>query len=297
MRMPRQNSVSTIADTTEAIIIVGIVRNIASTMTKDMRRLASAFSQFEKIDWFVVESGSTDKSSELLEEISKRDFNFKFVGLTSDETLSRTENMALARNVYLDYLRRNDLFKKYRFVVIADFNNLNNRVDTSAVLSCFEQLSWDVVTANQSGKYYDIWALRHTIWSPNDCWEQHAFFRKYTKFPERAVTFSLRARMLKIPRDSEWINVDSAFGGLAIYKSSLFSSTAKYAGKTDSGKRICEHVPFHEALVASGAQIFINPRFVNTRSTDHSRRLSIMFTLARVVRYIFKINTRLKSRR
>jgi hypothetical protein len=292
MSKPGQNLFSIEADTTEAIIIVGIVRDIASTMTKDMRRLETAFSRFGKIDWFVVESGSTDTSGELLTRISKENPNFKFIELINSETLSRTENMALARNAYLDYLRHNNLFERYKFVVIADFNNLNNRIDASSVQSCFEQTSWDVVTANQSGKYYDAWALRHPIWSPNDCWEQHAFFRKYTKFPERAITYSLRARMLRIPKNSEWIKVDSAFGGLAIYKSNLFGTTAKYVGKTDLGNRICEHVPFHEALVESGAQIFINPRFINAKSTDHSRRLSLIYTLPRIMRYVLKINSR-----
>ncbi len=289
MRKPVLNSIATGANTGEAIIIVGIVRNIASTIHKDIQRLNLAFSQFEKIDWFLVESGSTDSSKEILERLSTQNSNFRFTQLKHDADLSRTENMALARNAYLEYLRRDKMFNEYKFVVIADFNSLNNKIDSSAVLSCFEQSSWDVVTANQSGKYYDSWALRHPLWSPNDCWEQHAFFRKYTKFPEKAITYSFRSRMLKIPKASEWIEVDSAFGGLAIYRSSLFGLIAQYAGKTDLGNKVCEHVPFHAALKANGARIFINPRFINTRATDHSRRLSIIFTFLRIIRYPFNL--------
>jgi len=288
MRKPVLNSIATSANTGEAIIVVGIVRNIASTIHKDIQRLNLAFSQFEKIDWFLVESGSNDSSKEILEQLSIQNSNFKFTHVKHDEKLSRTENMASARNAYLEYLRRDKKFNEYKFVVIADFNNLNNKLDSSAVISCFEQSFWDVVTANQSGKYYDAWALRHPLWSPNDCWEQHAFFRKYTKFPENAITYSFRSRMLKIPRDSEWIEVDSAFGGLAIYKSSLFDSTAEYIGKADLGHRVCEHVSFHAALKANGARIFINPGFINARATDHSRRISATFTIFRILRYPFK---------
>jgi glycosyltransferase involved in cell wall biosynthesis len=290
MGKPLLKTTKTKADTSEAIIIVGIVRNIASTIDKDIQRLTSAFSHFENIDWYLVESGSTDSSKDALGKLSASNPNFNFTQLELEKNLSRTENMALARNAYLEYLRKDRLFKNYRFVVVADFNSLNDRISSAAVQSCFEKSTWDVVTANQSGKYYDSWALRHPLWSPNDCWEQHEFFRKYTKFPERAITYSLRSRMIKIPRNSEWIKVDSAFGGLAIYKAELFGSAAKYVGKTDSGRKICEHVPFHSTLVAHGAQIFINPRLINTRLTDHTRRLSVIFTVLRICRYTFKLN-------
>jgi hypothetical protein len=179
-------------------------------------------------------------------------------------------------------------------VAIADFNNLNNKLTATAIESCFVNNSWDVVSANQRGRYYDVWALRHPQWSPNDCWEQHAFYRKYMKFPESAITFSMRSRMLRIPRDEAWIEVDSAFGGLAIYKSSILNSNAKYSGITSEGKRICEHVPFNLALKAKGARIFVNPALINTRITDHSRRLSLLFTLLRISRY--PLNQIMKNR-
>ena len=37
--------------------------------------------------------------------------------------------------------------------------------------SCWQYQNWDVFTANTSDIYYDIWALRHNNWSPNDCWQ------------------------------------------------------------------------------------------------------------------------------
>ncbi len=297
MRESSFDSVAIDDDTNETVIIVGIVRNIAGTITKDIQRLTAAFAYFKYIDWFLVESGSTDTSKAALAEISIENSDFKFTELQYDESLTRTENMALARNTYLDYLRKDNMFKNYKYIVIADFNNLNNKINLKAVESCFEKTSWDVVTANQSGRYYDAWALRHPLWSPNDCWEQHAFFRKYTKFPERAITYSLRSRMLRIPLDSEWIKVESAFGGLAIYKSKLLGTSAKYAGKTDLSNNVCEHVPFHATLVENGAQIYINPKFVNTRTTDHSRRLSTIFTVLRVFRYSLKINSIIRRRK
>lgn len=271
-----------------SIIVVGIVREIEKSFDKDFQRLSKAFGKFSSIDWHVVESGSRDASVAVLEDYTKKLENFSFQHLEHQSTLSRTENMAIARNAYLDYLRADSRLDNYEYVIMADFDNLNNRLTAKAVESCFGKDSWDIVTANQKGRYYDAWALRHPLWSPNDCWEQHAFYRKYTKFPESAITFSMRSRMLKIPKNSDWVEVDSAFGGLAIYKAATLRVKASYAGATETGSITCEHVSFHLALRMAGAKIFINPALINTKTTDHSRRLSVAYTCVRILLYPFK---------
>jgi glycosyltransferase involved in cell wall biosynthesis len=270
-----------------SVIVVGIVRDIEKSFNRDFQRLSMALKRFSRIDWHVVESGSKDSSLDVLEAYANERDNFSYKHLEHQSQLSRTENMAIARNSYLDYLRADLRFLEYEYVIMADFNDLNNKLTATAIESCFDHDSWDVLTANQQGRYYDVWALRHPLWSPNDCWEQHAFYRKYTKFPETAITFSMRSRMLRIPSNSELIEVDSAFGGFAIYKSSVFKSKASYLGITDEYKPVCEHVPFHSKLKAEGARIFINPALINTRITDHSRQLSPLFILLRICRYPF----------
>jgi len=276
-----------------SVAVVGIVRNIEKSIKKDYERFTKAFSRFGNIDFYVVESGSTDNSIRALEQLSNEKDNFKYNCLAIDHAINRTSNMASARNAYLDYLREGSRLSGYQYIVVADFNNLNNKLDKRAVDSCWGNSAWDVVTANQSGRYYDIWALRHPLWSPNDCWEALAFYRKYLKFPEQALTYSLRARSIRIPKNSEWIEVDSAFGGLAIYKSELIDSTANYKGMTLEGKAICEHVSFNNEIRESGARIYVNPRMINTRITDHTRRLSALFTSIRIAKYPIKILSKL----
>jgi hypothetical protein len=91
--------------------------------------------------------------------------------------------------------------------------------------------------------------------------------------------------MLKIPSNAEWIRVDSAFGGLAIYRSEILNSKAIYSGIRGDGRKICEHVSFHSELQENGARIYLNPAFINARVTDHSRRMSSAYTFARVLKY------------
>ena len=289
MNKPKPNKYDIKSDSYSSVVIVGIVKNIESSINNDYERLTKAFSRFINIDFFVVESGSDDKSVEVLDKLSKTRKNFSFLHLETSSSLSRTSNMAMARNAYLSYLRDGSNLSKYKYIVIADFNNLNNKLNSDSIESCWTFDSWDVVTANQSGRYYDIWALRHPIWSPNDCWEAVAFYRKYLKFPELALGYVVRARSIRIPRESEWIEVESAFGGLAIYKSEILNSDAIYDGRSSDGKEICEHVPFHNRLRLNGARIYVNPAMINARITDHSRRLSIFFTILRIGRYPQKI--------
>jgi hypothetical protein len=109
------------------------------------------------------------------------------------------------------------------------------------------------------------------------------------RFPESAITFSIRSRMLKISKKSEWIKVDSAFGGFAIYKSKFLLMENYYKGLDDNGKIVCEHVSFHKKLTEYGARIYINPAMINTKYTDHSRQLTYWPTFKRFIKNLKKL--------
>ena len=277
------------------VLITGIVKDAETTLAKDIKRLNSAFARFSKVSWFLVESNSDDRTKEILFQIKESNQDFNFVSL--DQSMlggtSRTVALAEARNRYLAEVKSNLNYKKIDFVVVSDFNNLNSSLTKPAVDSCFEGgAAWDVGCANQSGPYYDIWALRHPLWSPNDCWEAHAFFRKQTFFPEVALIKAVNSRMIRIKQTSEWIEVDSAFGGLAIYKRSAFIK-GEYAGLTPDLRPICEHVPFNISLRSQGAKIFINPRLINFSRTDHSIRSGVIHRIIRILKYPFKLIRRI----
>jgi hypothetical protein len=270
------------------ILVVGIVKNIEKTLKKDIQNISAALKFFKEVHWFLVQSDSTDKSEEILSEIKKININFKYLSIDTPENsyIFRTERLAIGRNKYLSYIRENIDPLKFPYIVIADFNLLNNKLSSEAVLSSWSRDDWDVVTANQSGRYYDIWALRHPLWSPNDCWEQHEFLKKYIKIPEIVNAYSIKSRMLRIPRGSDWISVESAFGGFAIYKSNFLMHNFFYEGKNEAGKMICEHVYFNKKIKQSGASIFINTSLINANYTDHSRRMSPAYSFFRILKYV-----------
>jgi hypothetical protein len=289
--------VTAIITSQNKILVTGIVKDISKTIDSDLLQIENALSDFKEVLWFLVESDSKDSSVEKLEKLSKSRENFRYISLGSiqDAGKPRTIGMARARNICLEEVKSYAPYSEVDYVAVSDFNRLNSRLSVVGIRSCFENPIWDACFANQSGRYYDVWALRHPLWSPNDCWQQHAFFRKFYRFPELALNASVRNRMIHIPRNSDWIEVDSAFGGFGIYKHETYL-LGSYTGITSENLPICEHVPFHEGLRKSGKHLFINPQLINTHSTDHSQRMNLLRTFVRVASYPIKILKRLLIR-
>ena len=124
-------------------------------------------------------------------------------------------------------------------------------------------------SANQKGPYYDIWALRHKDWCAEDCWAQYKFLNKYRRNSKENINSSIYSKMISIPHDSQWIEVDSAFGGSAIYKKFAFLY-CEYIGVNDEGEEFCEHTYFNNRLKLLGAKLFINPKLINAGLTEHT---------------------------
>jgi len=93
--------------------------------------------------------------------------------------------------------------------------------------------------------------------------------------------------MILIDAGEDWIEVESSFGGLAIYRREALAD-ALYVGVTASGEEVSEHVPMHQQLRAKGKRIFINPRFINAKYTEHSYPLLFPSRLKRRLVRILK---------
>ena len=254
-------------------LIVGVVRNCAKTLAVDVVNISRAFSSFGSVRWFVVESDSTDDTLEVLENLRSRfDLDFSSMGALKGVYAKRTERISFCRNIYLDYVEKalvND-DNAPDFVVVVDLDGVNNRLSSSSVEQAFRFADdWDVCFPNQVGRYYDIWALRHEFLSPNDCWEASDFLQSLGVSRFKAESISVYSRFLNLHLDLPPIQVNSAFGGLAIYKSECFFG-GRYVGLTAGGFEICEHVFFHSLLVSNGFRLLLIPSFLNGGLNFHS---------------------------
>ena len=264
------------------VLIVGLVRNCEASLESEVKILRASFKAFKKVSFFLVESDSTDGSLEALRELAIRIPNFKFLSLGNlrQSISDRIERIAHCRNVYLDYVRTTS--DKFDYIVVADLDGVNNLLTREKVATCWKFDGWSACTANQIGPYYDIYALRAPGWSEMDCWNEARSLYASGMNPVKTWVKAIRDKQRIIPESEDWIEVTSAFGGLAIYKREAFLE-GNYQTFSDDELNVSEHVPFNLKLVASGHRIFINPKMTNFSLNEHndfsrlSRRLKMSF--------------------
>ena len=271
--LPRVLAQTPAVPSTRHVLVVGLARNVAACLRTTVHRLARAITpQAQSVQWLVIESDSSDETVRELASLERDlpDFRFISLGTLSLTIPLRTARIALCRNQYLSAIRQDARYRHVAAVVVADLDGVCDLLTPAAFASCWVRDDWDACMANQRGPYYDIWALRHPLWSPGDCFAQIDFLRGHGVESERARDAACYSRMITVAEDSPWIEVESAFGGLAIYRRDALLE-GDYRGLDANGAEVCEHVSLHQAMRSTGARLYINPRLVNTDLTEHTR--------------------------
>ena len=268
------------------ILIVGLVRNCESQIEKEFNIISSAFSDAKTLSWLVIESDSEDTTVEVLEKLkSKKNFDFISLSKLSPTYPKRTERIAICRNRYLEEIRVNKKYNDIDYIVVADLDGVNSELTTAAVKSCWEiGTPWDACFANQSTAYYDIFALRHKIWCPTCCVEESDFLIKHGTSKYKARKSAIFSRMIKIEKGEEPIEVESAFGGLGIYKKNTLIS-ADYKGLNSKNEEACEHVYLHSKMRENGFKLYIIPSLINCGWNNHSKNIQLKVRIRRRLQY------------
>lgn len=246
------------------ILIAGPARNNVDTLATEITTLLNSVAGFQKAYCVVVESDSTDNTLDALEELKKTISSFDYIsfGHLSKKMPNRTERLAFARNYILDELRNNPKYASVDYVVMADLDGVNRSITREKIEACWNLTEpWDVITAIQSDRYFDIWALRHPDWNPIDCFTQRTRLESVMS-KEAANNLAVKAKQVVLPSIG-MIEVDSAFGGLGIYKREAILA-GRYIGLDVAGKETCEHISLHADLRKAGYRIFINCALVNS---------------------------------
>jgi hypothetical protein len=252
------------------VLVTGLARDTSKRLPSEILRLEKELKKtFSKVYFFIVESDSTDETIEKLSDISQHKSNFKYISLgkLQSKIPNRIERLTYCRNVYVDQIRNNIKYKKCEFTVIVDFDIKNNRLDLTALKDMIEDKKWSGLFANQSGLYYDIYALRSRGWCEVNCFEEYEFLasqhgRKVAK------EIAIWSKMKRIPKKSALIKVDSAFGGLGIYRTNVFNSF-DYSAITNNYDS-SEHVILNKKIVLNGGKLFIVPSMTNFSWNAHN---------------------------
>jgi hypothetical protein len=263
-------------------VIVGCLKNSSEFLPRVFLNLEKLASCFTEVSFIFIENDSVDATKATISAWGAKQSRFKLFsldGLDNYET-NRTVRLEIARNAYINVIQQDKTFQNYDHLIVMDMDDKAvHPLDLDALSSALIFLNEDkenaAVFANQPTKYYDLWALRHPNLCPFDFWhevlaqalivgsDQEAFDRVYANVPKC------------IPVDMPPIQVESAFGGLGIYKMNfVLNNKFRYIGQefkyfvgeslVFSKLQTCEHVSFHQGITAQGGQMFILPYLVNS---------------------------------
>lgn len=243
--------------------MTGIARDVAKILPKEISRIEKKMNNiFELVNFLVIESDSKDDTKKVLEDIKneRSNFNYKSLGIIESTLPNRIQRLAFCRNTYVKEIRENELYKDIDFVAVVDFDIKNNRLRLNELKKLISEHSWSAIFANQTGLYYDIYALRKKGWVENDC------FTEYRKFSmsmssQDAKELAIWSKMKKINKDSPLIPVDSAFGGLGVYRKNVFMNF-DYSLPAEQLNE-SEHVSLHKKITDSNGLLFIAPNMTN----------------------------------
>ncbi len=257
-----------------------------------MTNLYKVLTPLFEFEIFLVESDSNDNSMEILDRLEiKFDF-FTYVSLGDlEETIpNRIDRLIFCRNRYINEIRSNLRFRNAQYILMIDLDNRNSMLNTNSIRRSIENSrDWAALFCNQKGRYYDILALRHPFWCPRSVWEEISWLSKIVSKGE-AKKIAVHSRMIKVPSHSDLIPVQSAYGGLAIYKTSYLLDHDFSREPNDSLWDI-DFVILNRKIIRSGGKLFIDPQLINLRWNHHS------LDYFRVYRYSINWVKRLRSAR
>ena len=198
----------------EKILICGVGKNVAIRLSNLIGYMEQFGSYFADYQILLYENDSTDETVDLMNQHAGRNPHIHFVSekFQDEELFPRTVRIARARNKVLD-MAKNPLYSDYKFLVMTDLDLLRDWAIPEMLVSIQNSDHWDAVFANgifaNPHFYYDRYAFRNSEYPFGpELLGDHFWDEVFTSW-------------FQVLSQTAWIPVYSAFGGFAIYKTSI----------------------------------------------------------------------------
>ena len=241
------------ADTTACI--VAIARNSMPALGNTLLLSAAVARRFKDCKMFVFENDSDDQTAAVLDAVATDHsawFHVKHETLGGVDARGfepeRTERLAYCRNQCLQWARENAGDTTWTIVLDTDpaggfspdgvFNSIYRiaeRMGEGGNLRPGGMAAYSLWKHGDGVAHYDAWAARPNWWRDR---REEIGFQWFSAFLP--------------PVGSPPVAMNSAFGGLAVYRTEAF-----LAGGYSGGD--CEHVPHHKRMREEGYQMYLNP--------------------------------------
>ena len=262
------------------LLVTGLVRDSSRHLKNEIARIEKhAEKLFSQVNFFLVESDSADQTTNSLSQLKILKSNFDFISLGNLTGIypNRLDRLRYCRNEYVNKIREDDRYRNCDFVLVVDFDIKNRSLNLDEVGELLHSEVWEGIFANQRGPYYDIFALRCIGWVEEDC------FKKYNKLSEnmsraKAKHIAIWSQMRRIPTNASLIEVQSAFGGMGLYRRECFDRF-DYSAPNFELRSESEHISLHYKITNGGGKLFILPAMTNFSFAPHNLSAYRIFRL------------------
>lgn len=252
------------------VSICSIVRDCEKNLRRNIPRIEKLRLLFKDSEVIIFENDSKDNTLLALKEwelkstnihVYSENFNVSTIpDRKSTEgnpffSKTRIEKMTLYRNKYLDYLNSSDFKRDYVIVVDLDISDFN----IDGIIHSFGLSDeWDSVTANGISKGSNFRSQYH---------DSYALIEKgrIDSVQTEKIIKENRKHYSGLKPGSPLVPVDSAYGGMAIYKWDSIRNLKYFCPPNDDLFVQCksEHVGLHKNMLERGfSRIFINPGMI-----------------------------------
>ncbi len=264
------------------IIFAGLAQNCAQYLPDVFKNIENISTLASETAFIFVENDSSDSTKQAITQWGSSKNNFKFISLDGlNQVKMRTIRLEFLRNMYLEVIKADENFRSFDVLVVLDMDDVSSfQIEmeklTDAINLLQNQEDVAAVFPNQIGRYYDMWAFRHPKLCPQDVWQEVSeYVRLHHCSDQEAFDNTFAKKILVIDINSELIEVESAFGGLGLYKMKcVLTNPNPYLGSKIKildthpqinfcKTQICEHVHFHEGLRMAGKKLVIFPSLIN----------------------------------
>lgn len=228
------------------VLFCCLARNLGGIAEYTIARIEYLASFFKKYKILIYENDSNDNTRDILLDWKYKNDNVELIlenlnkkRHEQDTSLERTTDMAYYRNQYLSKAKRNDFYNMdYTIVFDSDIDG-----------------GWSYFGICNSFSYnFDVVCSNSLLYRTRDSITERLFYDTFAYRPlnkESSENHSIY-NLLQFKVGQEPFRVNSAFGGMAIYKSSVLHNV-EYKSYD------CDHPTLHRQLREFGYNIWLNP--------------------------------------
>jgi len=243
------------------------VKNEEKSLKKKFALIDEIKNIFQDYYLIYVISDCTDGSEKMINNYLKdNNYKGKLIIKNFNNNEKRLVKLEKSRNAYLDHIKSDQDLKMFDYLLVMDVDGVNNLLNKKKIINSLNsQINWNAIFANQNFFYYDLFALRIKGIFEDNCFDE--IIKSYLKNKKIPLNNFFKEKLLKnfkiIKNNPQnHIKVESAFGGLGIYKLKNVINSETYYNSNNGND--CEHVHFNKLISQKFGGLFIDKHLTNS---------------------------------